>query len=133
MSFSAPNVDPLALTIDVAHLQGERLRQAQAHGIGHEQENPVAEFAGGTDQFFHFGYGENIRQGAYFGGFNDIDPLPVALKNMFPVKLLTVTVDFDGVPGMGFHQLGKIVFPLFQGQLIRVTVKKMVDIGRGRR
>ncbi|MDY0042511.1 MAG: HNH endonuclease [Desulforhabdus sp.] len=41
--------------------------------------------------------------------------------------LQTITVDFDGTPGMGLHQIGKILLPLFQAQLIRATIKTFTD------
>ncbi len=81
------------------------------------KKNPVAQVVCRTDQLFNFGDGENIRQRTYFGGFDDIHPLPVAFKDMFPEKLQTITVNFDGTLGMGLYQVGKILFPLFQGQL----------------
>ena len=57
---------------------------------------------------FNFVDGKNIGQRKDFGGFNDIYPLPVLFKDMFPEKLQTITVNFDGTPGMGFNQFGKI-------------------------
>jgi hypothetical protein len=47
--------------VHFAHLKGQCLKEAQAHGIGGQQKNPVAQFACGTDQLFNFGNGQNIR------------------------------------------------------------------------
>jgi hypothetical protein len=69
----------------------------------------------------------------HFGGFDDIDPLPIAFKDMFPEKLQAITVNFDGAPGMGLDQVGKILFPLFQGQLIGATIKMVPDPAYGAR
>lgn len=102
-------------------------QRGEAHGIGCQNENPVAQVACRTDQFFHFGDGENIGQRKYFGGFDNVDPLPVAVKDMFPEKLQTIAINFDGTPGMGLDQVGKILFPLFQGQLVRATIKMFPD------
>jgi len=46
---------------------------------------------------------------------------------MFPEKLQTITVNFDGTPGMGLDQVGKIFFPLFQGQFVGTTIKMISD------
>ncbi len=62
-----------------------------------------------------------------FRGFDYIYPLPVLFKDMFPEKLQTIAVNFNGTPGMGFHQLGKIFFPLLQDQLIGATIKMLAD------
>jgi hypothetical protein len=75
----------------------------------------------------NFADGENIGQRTHFGGFDDIYPLPVALKDMFPEKLQAIAVNFDGTPEMGLNQLGKIKFSLFKGQLIRAAVKEFTD------
>jgi hypothetical protein len=52
---------------------------------------------------------------------------------MFPEKLQPDAVDFDGTPGMGFHQIGKILFPLFQGQFIGATIEMLSDSAHGAR
>jgi hypothetical protein len=60
VSLAAADMNQLALTVDIAHLQGQGLSESQAHGIGCQQENPVAQLARGTDHWFNFGDGENI-------------------------------------------------------------------------
>ena len=50
---------------------------------------------------------------------------------MFPEKLQPNEVDFDGTPRMGLHQIGKILFPLFQGQFIGATIKSFTDSTHG--
>ena len=62
VALAAPDMNPLARTVDIADLQSQGLRKAQAHGIGRQQENPVAQLACCTDQLFNFGGGENIGQ-----------------------------------------------------------------------
>jgi len=52
---------------------------------------------------------------------------------MFPKKLQPITVNFDGTPGMGRHQVGKIVFALLQGQLIGAAIKVLPDPAHGAR
>lgn len=59
---AAPDMNLFALTVDIADLQGQGLGKAQAHGIGGQHKNPVAQFSCGTDQFFNFADGENIGQ-----------------------------------------------------------------------
>ena len=59
---AAPDMNQLALAIDIAHLQGQGLREAQAHGIGCQQKNPVSQVACHPNYLFNFGNGENIRQ-----------------------------------------------------------------------
>jgi hypothetical protein len=46
---------------------------------------------------------------------------------MFPEKLQTIAVNFNGTPRVGFHQVGKILFPLFQGQFVGATIKMFSD------
>jgi len=50
---------------------------------------------------------------------------------MFPEELEAVTVDFDGVPGMGLNQPGKVFFQLFHGQLIGTAVEILTDPAHG--
>jgi hypothetical protein len=50
---------------------------------------------------------------------------------MFPEELQPITVDFDGTPRMGLHQVGEVLFPLFQGQLIRAAIKMLRDPTHG--
>jgi hypothetical protein len=52
---------------------------------------------------------------------------------MFPEKLETITVNFNGTPGMGLHQVGKILFPLFQSQLIGAAIEMFTDPAHGAR
>jgi hypothetical protein len=52
---------------------------------------------------------------------------PILFKDMFPIKLQTNTVNFNGTPGMGLDQVGKILFSFFQGQLIGATIKMFTD------
>ena len=46
---------------------------------------------------------------------------------MLPKKLQAISVNFDGTPGMGLNQLGKIKFSLFKCQLIRAAIKIFTD------
>ena len=46
---------------------------------------------------------------------------------MFPKKLQAIAVNFDGTPGMGVNQWGKLKFSLFKGHLIRAAVKIIFD------
>jgi len=58
--------------------------------------------------------------------FDDHNP-PHFHEEMFPEKHQTIAVNFDGTPGIGLDKVGKILFPLFQGQLIRATIKVCTD------
>jgi hypothetical protein len=127
MALAAPDVYLFALTVDIPNLQGEGLSEAQAHRIGCQQKDPVAQLACRTDQLFNLSDGENIRERMYFGGFDYLYPLPVAFKDMLPEELQTITVNLDGTPGMGLNQLGKIFFSLLQGQLIWTAIKMFTD------
>jgi len=46
---------------------------------------------------------------------------------MFPEKLQTIAVNFYGTPGMGLYQVGEVLFPLLQGQLIGAAIKTFID------
>jgi hypothetical protein len=50
---------------------------------------------------------------------------------MFPEELQTIAVDFDRAPGMGLYQVGKVLFPLLQGQLIGAAIKMSCDPAHG--
>jgi hypothetical protein len=52
---------------------------------------------------------------------------------MFPEKHQANAVYFNGTPGMGLHQIGKILFPLFQGQFIGATIESFTDSPHGAR
>jgi hypothetical protein len=62
MALTAPDVNLFALTVDIAYLQRQGFSEAQAHGIGCQKKDPVAKIAGGTDQLFNLGDGQNIGQ-----------------------------------------------------------------------
>ncbi len=127
MALASPDMYLFALTVDIAHLQRQGLSEAQAHRIGCQQKDPVAQPECGTDQLLNLGDGDNIRKRLYFGGFYYIYPLPVALKDMLPEELQAITVNLDGTPRMRLNQLGKIIFSLFQGQLIGAAIKMFTD------
>jgi hypothetical protein len=40
--------------------------------------------------------------------------------------LQTITVNFDGAPGMGLNELRKVNFKLFEAQLIWAAIKMLV-------
>ena len=42
--------------------------------------------------------------------FWDFDDLPILPRTSLPEKLKTVTVNFNGTPGMSVNQLGKVFF-----------------------
>jgi hypothetical protein len=46
---------------------------------------------------------------------------------VFPEKLQTIAVNFNGTPGMRLDQVGKILFLLFQGQFVGATIKMFSD------
>ena len=52
---------------------------------------------------------------------------------MFPEKHQTITVNFDGTPGMGRDKIGEIVFSLFQCQLIGAAIKVSADTAHSAR
>src|SRR5450759_3276517 len=127
MALAVPDMYLFALAVDIPHLQRQGLSEAQAHRIGCQQKDPVAQLACRTDQLFNLRDGENIRQRMYFRDFDHLYPLPVAFKHMLPEKLQTITINLDGTPGMGLNQLGKVFFSLFQGQLIGAAIKMLTD------
>ena len=127
MALATPDMYLFALAVDISHLQRQGLSEAQAHRIGCQQKDPVAQLACRTDQLFNLRDGENIRERMYFRDFDHLYPLPVAFKHMLPEKLQTITVNLDGTPGMGLNQLGKVFFSLLQGQLIGAAIKMFTD------
>ena len=62
VALAAADMNHFALPVDIAHLQGQGFRKAQAHGIGCQQKDSIAQFACCSDQLFNFGDGENIGQ-----------------------------------------------------------------------
>ncbi|OIP90351.1 MAG: hypothetical protein AUK55_12975 [Syntrophobacteraceae bacterium CG2_30_61_12] len=74
-----------------------------------------------------------VGQGANLGRFDYVDPLPVALEDMFPEELQPIAVNFDRAPGMGHHQVGEVLLPLLQGQLIGAAIKMSCDPAHGSR
>ena len=81
----------------------------------------------GPDQLVYFGYGEDIGEGVHFGGFDNVDPLPVLIEDMLPEELQSVSVNLDGAPGMGLNQVGEIGLSLSQGQKIGAAIEKGSD------
>ncbi len=51
-----------ALAVDIADFKRQGFAQAQAHRIGCQQKDPVAQLACRTDQLFNLSDGENIGQ-----------------------------------------------------------------------
>jgi hypothetical protein len=41
--------------------------------------------------------------------------------------LEAITINLDGTPGMGRHQIGKIMFPLFQSQFVGAATEMITD------
>ena len=44
--------------------------------------------------------------------------MPLFPQYVFPEKLKAVSVNFDGAPGMGIHQLTKMIFELLFGEFV---------------
>ncbi len=127
VAFSSADMNQFPLTVDIAHLQVQGLGEAQAHGIGYQKKDPVAQLACRTDQLFDFAHSENIGQWNYFRRLHYIHPPPVLFEDMFPEKLQTIAVNLDRTPGMGLHQFGKVELSLFQAQLIGAAIKVLTD------
>ena len=100
VAFASPNMDQIALTINVTDLQRQRFAEPQPHGVRGQQEDAVAELARCANQVLDFTGGENVRQRPHLRGFNDLDPGPVFLQDVPPDTLQAITVDLDGTSGM---------------------------------
>ncbi len=61
VTLAVPDMDPSPLGIDVADLKGQRLAETQALGLGGQHKDPVAQFAGRTNESLHLPRCQNIR------------------------------------------------------------------------
>ena len=50
VALAAANMDLMECRINIAHFKGQGLAQAQAHGIGGEDKDPVAQLASGGNE-----------------------------------------------------------------------------------
>ena len=87
VAFASADMDTFSLRINITDLQGQGLAQAQPHGVGGQNEYPVAKFASRGNQTFHLRNGEHIGKGSHLGWFDDVDPLPVTFEHVFPKEL----------------------------------------------
>lgn len=113
----------IAPAIDIAHLQRKRLAETKSQRIGGQQEYPVAEFTGGTNQPADLFESENIGERLDLWRLDDLDPGPVAFKHVFVEKLQAITVYLDGAPGMRIDQVGEVGGQLLNAQMIGATIE----------
>ena len=62
IAFGVANMHPVAHRIDVAHLQGQSFREAQAQAVQREIEHPVAQGVGGRKHCLRLFDGDDIGQ-----------------------------------------------------------------------
>ncbi len=123
MAFSPADMNLFAFSVNVADSQRQGFAQPEAHRIGGQKENPVAQFSCFSDKLFNFWWSKDVREGFDLGGFYDIDPLPLFFKHEFPKEFEPPAIDFHRAPGMSVHQLGEIGFQLLGSEFIRAATE----------
>ena len=131
VALAAADMDLVALGIDIADFKSQGFTQAQTHGVGSQEEHAVAQFAGGADQAFDFGEGEDIRQCLELGGLDNPDPGPVAFEDMFVEELQAVAVNFYGTPGVGLDKIGEVGGQLLGAEVVGATLEVLRDTADG--
>ena len=123
VALAAANVDLMLCGIDIAHFKGQGLAQAQAHGIGGEDKDAIAQLASGGNDAGDLIGGEDIGQGLDLGRFDDVEPGPIELEDVLPKEAQAIALNLHGAPGMGIDQGGKVQFQLFDAELIGETIE----------
>ncbi len=112
MALAPADMNLLSSGINIANMKRQGLFQAEPQGIGGQQKDTIAQLEGFTDDLFDFGRGKNIRDGANFRRFYNLNPIPVALEHVPPEKLQAVSIDLDGAPGVGSPPVDRNKFPV---------------------
>ena len=60
MALTTANMNLFSFSVDIAYLKCQGLAEAQAHGIGCKQKDPVTQLACRSDQLLNLGEGEDI-------------------------------------------------------------------------
>jgi len=109
--------------IDIADLKREGLFQAKPHGIGGEEEDAIPEFAAAMNDSADLATSQDVRDGFDDGCFDDVEPLPVRLQNMFPEKHETEPIQLDRAPGVPRDHFGKVLFQLLHAEFVGATIE----------
>ena len=122
VALAAANVDLMECGIDIAHFKGQGLAQAQAHGIGGEDKDPVTQLASGGNEGADLVTSENVRQRLDLRGLDDLKPGPIKLEDVFPKEMQAIAVNLHGTPRMAIDQGGEVQFELLSAELIGNTI-----------
>jgi hypothetical protein len=88
------------------------LQGREAHRIGGKEENSIPEFIGCVNEQANLVSGEDVRDCFHCWWFNNIEPLPILLKDILPEEHETKPIELYSAPGVVFNQPDKIVFEL---------------------
>ena len=86
--------------VDIAYTQIKRLGQAQAHAVDGEDKALEPSLPCRIDHVRDFVVGKYVGQFFLNRGLDDIDPVPLAIEDVFIEKLKSTAISLDGAPGV---------------------------------
>ena len=81
-TFAAVDVDHVARAIDIAHLKGKRLVQAQPTAVDGGEVDAIMQGGGGVEKTVHFFQAENSRESMFRLDSKEVEGLPVMPKDV---------------------------------------------------
>ena len=95
----------------------------EAQVIDSEEVGLVSRFLGGSDNLLDLLLGENVRQCPGRRRFDDVDPRPLFIQDMFVKELESIAVNLDGAPGVGLDHFIEVSLEFPQGDIIGTTIE----------
>jgi len=105
------------------HRQGQPLAQAQAQAVEGEEEDPVAQDAGGCEQALCFLDGNDVGQALHLGRLDQPRHGPRLAQHVGGVELVAVQIELDRAPGVRGDEVGEVVGQLALGQPVNLVIE----------
>ena len=125
------DMNPLAVGIDVCHLQSQALAQAQTETVEREKEHLITEGAGRQKKLPSLVHRDDVRQTLGSGRLDQAGSGLRFMQHMGIIELEAVQIELDRTPGMRRLQIGEIIGQLGFGQLINVLIEILANAANG--
>ncbi len=127
VAFGITNMDPHVVCVDVADSEPDAFAKAQAHAVGGEEEDFVAQDPGCGKQLPHLFGGKNIGDSGYPGRFDQRDILPGFVQYPGVEELQAIQVELDRAPGVRVQEFREIIEQLAGVEIVNPAIEIVAD------
>lgn len=123
--FRIADVDLHFCAIDVGNPEVETFTQTEPHAVDGEKKDAIPGPHNSLEETVGLFDSENVGQGFESWRLHDVHGFPGLPEDVLPEEFQAESIDLDGAPGVGFHQLGKVPFEIFPGQIVRTSTEML--------